>query len=161
MRNQRIGAGPAATSDMSDKKHEYILAALGALLVGVMLLITLLDTPKLRAKRSESTTYVTVVKTVVKENGTDTVTEKAADRALPVFDEENKSEASGVYEGPVNLNTASIEELMSLDGIGEKKAQDIIDYRNDVGRFEETADIMNIEGIGEGTYEKIAGRLTV
>ena len=61
----------------------------------------------------------------------------------------------------VNINTASAEELDSLFGIGPAKAQAIIDYRNEHGRFETIDDIMKVKGIKEGEFEKIRDHITV
>ena len=61
----------------------------------------------------------------------------------------------------VNINTADIEKLSSLEGIGEKTAQAIIDYRNANGPFETTEDIKNVSGIGDKTFEKIGDYITV
>ncbi|MCI7657456.1 ComEA family DNA-binding protein [Anaerotignum sp.] len=61
----------------------------------------------------------------------------------------------------INLNTASKEELMLLDGIGEKMAERILAYREEYGPFAKIEDIQNVKGIGEKTYAKIAGKLTV
>lgn len=61
----------------------------------------------------------------------------------------------------INLNTASKEELMLLDGIGEKMAERILAYREENGPFAKVEDIQNVKGIGEKTYAKIAGELTV
>ena len=61
----------------------------------------------------------------------------------------------------VNINTASKEELTSLTGIGESKADDIIKYRNEVGLFTKIEDIMNIKGIGDSVFEKIKDRITI
>ncbi|MBN1286968.1 MAG: helix-hairpin-helix domain-containing protein [Anaerolineae bacterium] len=63
--------------------------------------------------------------------------------------------------GPININTASRDELDALYGIGPSLAQRIIDYREANGPFETIEDIMNVRGIGESTFDKIADRITV
>ncbi len=60
----------------------------------------------------------------------------------------------------VNLNTASAEELESLNGIGPATAEKIIEYRNE-HKFNSVEDIMNVKGIGEKTFLKIKGELEV
>lgn len=67
----------------------------------------------------------------------------------------------GGSDGLVNINTASMEQLMTLPGIGEAKASDIIQYREKNGGFEEISDIMKISGIKEALFEKIQDRITV
>lgn len=57
--------------------------------------------------------------------------------------------------GLVSLNTGTIEELMTLPGIGESKAKLIIKYRDENGGFKKIEDIMNVKGIGESMFEKI------
>lgn len=61
----------------------------------------------------------------------------------------------------VNLNTATKEELMSLTGIGEAKAADILRYREEHGRFERIEDVMKISGIKEAAFQKIRDNITV
>ena len=63
--------------------------------------------------------------------------------------------------GNVNINTATEEQLMSLNGIGEGKAKSIIAYREEKGKFNSIEEIMNVEGIKEGTYNKIKDSITV
>ena len=57
--------------------------------------------------------------------------------------------------GKVNINSATIQELTTITGIGETRAQAIIDYRTEHGRFSSTEDITNVTGIGAATYDKI------
>lgn len=61
----------------------------------------------------------------------------------------------------ININAATAEELESLDGIGEKTAQAIIEYRNENGGFSSTEEIKNVKGIGDKTFENIAAFITV
>jgi len=58
-------------------------------------------------------------------------------------------------EGLVNINTATIEELQTINGIGESKAKSIIEYRKTNGKFKSIEDIKNVEGIGDKLYETI------
>lgn len=61
----------------------------------------------------------------------------------------------------VNLNTAAKEELMTLRGIGEAKADDIIRYRDSHGGFQRIEDIMKISGIKDAAFQKIKDDITV
>ncbi|AFG35983.1 competence protein ComEA-like protein with helix-hairpin-helix repeat region [Fervidobacterium pennivorans DSM 9078] len=61
----------------------------------------------------------------------------------------------------ININTASLEELEKLPGIGPSKAQAIIDYRTNNGPFKSIEEIKNVKGIGEKTFEKLKDLITV
>ena len=68
---------------------------------------------------------------------------------------------AAVSDGLVNINTAGLDELMSLPGIGEVKAQAIIEYRSRNGPFEDIRDIMRVSGIKESAYQQIQYRIKV
>lgn len=61
----------------------------------------------------------------------------------------------------VNLNQASLTELMTLPGVGQSKAQAILDYRDTNGSFRQIEDIMQISGIKDGIFQKIKDKITV
>ena len=63
--------------------------------------------------------------------------------------------------GKININTAGKDELMTLTGIGEAKAQSILDYREEHGQFGSIEDLMLIEGIKEGVFNKIKEDITI
>ena len=71
------------------------------------------------------------------------------------------SKAEVKAEGVINLNTASAIDLESLPGIGKSTAQRIVEYRQKSGGFKKIEDLMNVKGIGEKSFLKIKGRLTV
>ncbi|MGL5434013.1 MAG: helix-hairpin-helix domain-containing protein [Lachnospiraceae bacterium] len=63
--------------------------------------------------------------------------------------------------GKININTASKDMLMTLRGIGEARAEDIIRYREEQGKFQSIEDIMNIPGIKNAAFEKIKDDISV
>lgn len=73
------------------------------------------------------------------------ITSSAPEKALPA----------------VNVNTAGIDELITLNGIGEKKAQAIIDYRSENGPFVSLGELCEVSGIGEEIIVNNSGRITV
>jgi len=64
-------------------------------------------------------------------------------------------------EAPVNLNTADASTLAMLNGVGDKKAADIVAYREAHGKFSKVEDILLVKGIGEKTLEKNRARMSV
>lgn len=61
----------------------------------------------------------------------------------------------------VDLNTAGLEELQTLTGIGQTRARAILEYRNQYGPFAQPEDIMQVPGIKEGIFSKIKDQITV
>ncbi|MEO9945771.1 helix-hairpin-helix domain-containing protein [Paraglaciecola sp.] len=70
-----------------------------------------------------------------------------------------KNEASQVKTVKVNINTAHLEELILLPGIGAKKAQSIIEYRTKNGKFKSLNELTEVKGIGSKMLQKLEGRI--
>lgn len=68
----------------------------------------------------------------------------------------NSQSASGL----ININTADVKQLQELSGIGESKAQKIVDYREKNGRFASKEDLKNVGGIGEKLFEDIKDKIS-
>ncbi len=123
----------AAKDKLSGK---YVTAGLAAL---VALLLVFFLGMRMIESRSERLTI---------EPGITTDTSEPQQKAIP-------------QSGLVNINTATRDELMELDGIGEKKAQAIIEYRNEFGPFTAIEEITAVEGIGSGILDKIKDDICV
>ena len=74
---------------------------------------------------------------------------------------EQEPEGGPLSASLIDLNTATKEQLMTLRGIGEARAEDIIRYRQEHGRFERIEDIMKVSGIKTSAFEKIKDDITV
>ena len=82
--------------------------------------------------------------------------EEPAEQALPVVGQAETSGATGAGGGTalVNINTASVEELQTLSGVGEVTARAIVDEREQNGPYATVEDIMRVSGIGEKKFAK-------
>ena len=68
---------------------------------------------------------------------------------------------SNIQSNKININTASKDELLLLTGIGESKADKIIEYREKNGGFKSIEDILNVSGIGQSVFEKIKDNISI
>jgi competence protein ComEA len=68
---------------------------------------------------------------------------------------------AGTAAAVVNINTATKEELTTIKGIGDKRAQEIIDYRKKNGDFKSVDELEKVPGIGPGTMKQIRSQVTV
>lgn len=75
--------------------------------------------------------------------------------------EDNTSSSSVVISGKLSLNTATLEELMTLPGIGEAKALAIIQYREEVGAFQSIEELKEVSGIGDAIFDQIKENITI
>ena len=83
---------------------------------------------------------------------------------IPFSGEEPAQEAGGVQadgqdqetqDGRIDLNRADVQQLMSIPGIGQSKAEAIVQYREENGKFGRIEDIMKVNGIKEGSFKKM------
>ena len=89
-------------------------------------------------------------------------TEAATNRAKsPTAASKGLDNSATAVSYPINLNTATVEELVSIDGLGENRASAIIEYRDYLGGYTSVEQIKEISGIGDATYAKLAPYLTV
>ena len=87
---------------------------------------------------------------------------KVGEAATPTTNSQTTSNTSAeTNSNKINLNTATLSELQTISGIGAKRAQDIIDYRDANGGFSSVDDLANVSGIGEKTLEKLKSEVTV
>ena len=89
------------------------------------------------------------------------------ENAASVSSNTGQSSTSGTSEvasqkgNKVNLNTADLSELQTISGIGQKRAQDILEYREANGKFNSVDDLKNVSGVGAKTLEKLKEYVTV
>ena len=115
----------------------------------------------------EMVIYVPKKNEVVKSTTNATITEtnkipndaSISDNNKPATKDNSSTQTSN--KTLVNINTATIQELTTLSGVGEAKAQDIIEYRSTNGNFKTVEDIKNVSGIGENLFAKIKDYITV
>ena len=85
------------------------------------------------------------------------VVPKVGEEAEEIPAGETRKEAT--KEGKVNINTATVEELKTLKGVGENKAEAIIEYRTKNGSFQTKEDLMKVRGIGKKLFESFQERI--
>lgn len=130
----------------SDKGQTYVMIGISLLIVGIAIIFISFTSPRVYVADDTSSTTIATDDTTLYTYQYDGVIEET-------------TVVSVTY--PLNLNTATMGELMTIDGIGEAKAYAIVSYRKDVGPFTSVNDLMNIQGFGEATVEKLAPYLTV
>ncbi|WP_372882035.1 ComEA family DNA-binding protein [Psychromonas sp.] len=85
----------------------------------------------------------------------------AGNQLLAAAETEQMMQQSMQVAEKINLNTATAQQLAVIKGIGEKKAQAIIDYRETNGDFADLSELVNVKGIGESTLTKIQPFVTL
>lgn len=155
---------------MSSKNQSVISIGIGLLVIGAILLVFAFSEPKQPVGNLTS-----VPETTVSDNRNTDI--NAADesyktnantQAVP-RSSTNTADSKSNYENPppvavtypINLNTCTQQELMSINGIGESRASAIIQYREHIGGYTSTEQIKDIKGFGDSLYQKIAPYITV
>lgn len=118
-----------------------LLIGIALLIAAAVMLYIALSQPKVYvSENAQSYTYGSVKET----------TEKA------------KTDTSEIQvEFPLDINTATVEELMQIEGLGEKRAYAIVEYREYLGGYTSVEQIKNIEGIGDELYAQVQPYLSV
>lgn len=75
--------------------------------------------------------------------------------------QEQKPAATATAAAPININTATVEQLESLPGVGRATAERILEYRQKNGGFKKIEDLMNIRGIGEKSFLRLKPLVTI
>jgi len=124
----------------SDKKQTLIFIGIALAVIGIILIIYAVALPRVYTEiPAEAPATTAVQTTMLDEQATDTLQ----------------------VNYPLDINTATAEELATVDGIGTTRANAIIEYREYLGGYTSVEQIMDIEGFGESVYAQIAPYLTV
>lgn len=136
---------------MSKGKHELILIATALIILGALFAYANFSSPDLYASSTptDKQPYVVTPSASTSSNGK-VFNEYDVDAEYPYKD-----------YSLVNINTADVEKLCTLSGIGEAKAKAIIEYRNENGKFYSVYDLENVSGISRKTIEENIDRLTL
>ena len=151
---------------MSDSKRQsIILTGVGLIIIGAIILGFALSQPKVAVSSLESDASVQSSQQTYDNEDVSLQTKSN----LQNYDESNYSQSDSAKQNdqeasvsyPLNLNTCTAEELMTISGIGEVKASAIVEYREYLGGYTSVEQIKNIKVIGDKVYEKISPYLTV
>lgn len=147
------------------RKQEQVLSVIALLLLAGVILYHVLSSPVRYdiTVEEEVTTETVVAETTVSFSVTEPDTEAETPSEMPSEASEPATTAPPGIDatGKVNLNTASLQDLMTLKGIGQSKAQAILDDRNENGPFQSIQDLTRVSGIGDKTFENLRDQITV
>lgn len=135
---------------MNTKTQTMFMIGIALLVMSGILIYVSLSTPGVY-KESETTA-------IQNSSSTEAATNRAKSSTAASKSSDNSATAVSY---PINLNTATVEELVSIDGLGESRASAIIEYRDYLGGYTSVEQIKEISGIGDATYAKLAPYLTV
>ncbi len=145
------------------RRQEQVLTVIAIVLLAGVILYHVLSSP-LRYEvvvEGEGVTTETVVSTTAVSLSV-TASDPVSETSPEMPSEASVTAPPGIDStGRVNLNTASIEDLKTLKGIGEAKAQAILDDRTENGPFTSVDDLTRVSGIGQKTLDGLRDQITV
>ncbi|MCC8022692.1 MAG: helix-hairpin-helix domain-containing protein [Clostridiales bacterium] len=148
-----------------NKSTQFVLIGAALLMLSGILLYVALDLPRISDVAAETGTWAeqtgAAQETAGTDAGTDAGTQAAGNTAAASSTRAASSAATQAEPVIVNINTATLERLKTLNGIGDTKAAAIIAYREENGGFSSLEELMNVKGIGEATFEKILPYVTL
>lgn len=124
---------------MAARKQTLVLISIALVMIGAILVFVAVKSPRVYDEPS--------------------TTEASQSVSAEVSNAENSMTEEFIY--PINLNTATADELTMVKGIGDAKANSIIAYREEHGAFNSVEELKEVDGIGDTLYEQIAGSFTV
>lgn len=151
----------------SDKGQSLVLLGIGLLLIACVCVYIALSQPRISSgvliENSTAAPVTSVVSNASSAGVSADSSSVAASSAASAATVPASTTAQQLTQisYPLNLNTATAEELMSVDGIGEQRAASIISYREYLGGFTSVEQLKDISGFGDAIYEKVAPYFTV
>lgn len=136
----------------SDKRQTLVLIGISLIVIAGVLIFVAVSQPKIY-EQDEST----LLSNQTSRTDTSIYIETQYAQTTNV----NSSSASEYVNYPVNINTATVQELCTINGIGEKRAEAIVQYRQQIGGYTSVEQIKNIQGIGDSIYAQVSPYLTV
>lgn len=130
------------------------------------MVIVIYNKNEIEKLKKDLTTTKTVIEYIEKEcSCPDTINDACINESITgnekTTDNIEKNNLEIQKNNKISINTATIEELQTLPGIGKSKAEEIIKYRKDIGEFKTIEEITKVSGIGENTFEKIKDNITI
>ena len=146
----------------SSHRQASIIIGIGLIVVSIVLVIYAFKLPKVNNLELEDYSSSTVTSAASSISSTDdnsTAFQKqnsVVDKTTVINETQSQQNVLTTnVEYPINLNSCSLEELTTIDGIGETRAQAILDYRDYLGGYTSVSQLKDIKGIGDATFAKI------
>ncbi|MFR5876559.1 MAG: ComEA family DNA-binding protein [Eubacterium sp.] len=138
----------------NSKSQTLAMIGISFLVIAGVIIAISLSLPKVYENTGEQTAVESSLPSVISSS----VVTSSSDNGA-ITDADGGNAVSVTY--PLNLNTASVEELMTINGLGETRAGLIVAYRQQIGSYSDVSQIKDIKGIGDSIYAQVAPYLTV